>query len=274
MIQVSTIYKYREWTNPLHVDILKQKRIYLPSPYELNDPFDCRIPISLELLDNDIKIKKYVDNYVIQNFNSLQKRKVDIKKFITLMEVELKDHKADYIKKYNDIFKEKGNLHFGVFCGSRIWDNIQMWTYYSKNHSGFCIGFDQQKLWKFIPNFRAMKVMYRKNFPEIDPFIAYEADVESKEFIYNCFQRSHTKAIGWKYEKEYRIFSIIFPAVFTKENRLIQINDQCFKSLFVGLNFPDKDLPLIIDLANELKIPLFKISLIPNKFKLGRIQIN
>ena len=274
MIKISTIYKYRDWTNPYHVDILKNKRIYLPSPKELNDPFDCRIPMSLDMLDSDTKIKKYVDNYVIKSWNHLKEKRINVNKLMIAMEDELKHHLPEYIKKYNEIYEKKGNLHFGVFCASMIWDSIQMWTYYSNSHSGFCIGFDPQKLWEFIPNFRSMKVIYRKDYPKIDPLITYNADNPSKEFIENTFKSSHTKAIGWKYEKEYRIFSNVFPSIFTNENRLIPIDNKCFKSVLVGLNFPEKDLPIIIDLANKLSIPIHKISLIPNKFKLTYTLIN
>jgi hypothetical protein len=268
------IYKYREWTNPMHLDILKSKRIYLPSPKELNDPFDCRIPISLYLLDNDAKIEKYVENYIIKSLRQLQEKKLDIDKLILTMKYELKYHKTEYIKKYNEIYQRKGDLLFGIFCGSLIWDSIQMWAYYSKNHSGFCIGFDPEKLWKYFPSARAMKVIYRKDYPKINPLVTYDADNPSLDFIDNCFKSSHSKAIGWRYEKEYRIFSTKFPDGFTKENRLIQIDNRCFSCLFVGLNFPEKDLPVIVGFADELKIPLYKITQMPDKFRLGKTRIN
>lgn len=273
MTLISTIYKYRQWTNPLHVDILKSRKIYLPSPRELNDPFDCRIPLTPEILDDDTKIKKYVDNYVVNIWTDLQAKGIDIPKFMESMENELKYNKEVYVGEYNRIYEQKGNLHFGIFCGSTIWDSIQMWTYYSENHSGFCIGFDPQKLCQYIPNFRSMKVIYRTNFPKIDPFISYDSENPSQEFIDNCFKRSHVKAIGWKYEKEYRIFSNIFPRVFTKQDRLIKIDNHCFKNLFVGINYPDKDLPIIKEFSKELQIPLYKIIQLKNRFKFGKIRI-
>jgi hypothetical protein len=261
-MQTFTIYKYRDWTNPLHVEMLKSNKIYLPSPEELNDPFDCRIPIDLELLDTDTKILSYFSKYINVNLNS------------TAIVNEFKSNKSQYIKTYKEIYKKKGDLHFGIFCASMIWDSIQMWTYYSDNHSGFCIGFDPEKLLKYIPGYRAMKVIYQRDYPKIQPLITYDSSKPSKEFIENCFKSSHTKAIGWKYEKEYRIFSNKFPIGYTKEERLIQIDDQCIKSLFVGLNFPEIDLPIIVDFANELRIPVYKIRQIHDKFRLGKTKIN
>jgi hypothetical protein len=274
MMQIPTIYKYRDWTNPQHVDILNSKRIYLPSPEELNDPFDCRIPISLELLDTDAKILKYFNNYIVENLRSLQERKVNINKYTQDMVDAFKSKKTEMIKQYSELYTKRGNLHFGIFCASIIWDSIQMWSYYSKNHTGFCIGFNPERLFPYIPSFRAMKVVYRKDFPKVNPLATYSSNYESSEFIDNCFKMSHTKAIGWKYEKEYRIFSNKFPAGYTKNNRLIAIDNKCFRNLLVGLNFPENELPKMKELAYNLKIPLYKIIRIPDKFKFGKTRIN
>ena len=273
MMEISTIYKYRDWTNPQHVDILNSKRIYLPSPEELNDPFDCRIPISLDLLDTDTKILKYLNNYIIQNLRYLQEKNYNINTYTQSLVDTFKSKKPEMIKYYSELYEKRGNLHFGIFCASMIWDSIQMWSYYSKNHTGFCIGFNPQRLFPYIPNFRAMKVIYRKDFPQVNPLATYSPNTESKEFIDNCFKMSHTKAIGWKSEKEYRIFSNKFPTGYKKNERLIVIDSKCFKNILVGLNFPEKELPKMIELAANLKIPLFKISRIPNKFKFGKTRI-
>lgn len=272
-MQIPTIYKYRDWTNPQHVDILKSKKIYLPSPEELNDPFDCRIPISLELLDTDAKILKYLNNYIIRNLKSLYERNVDIKSYVKAMVDAFKSKKPELIKENCELYEKNGNLHFGIFCASLIWDSIQMWTYYSKNHTGFCIGFNAERLFPYILNSRAKKVVYKKDFPQVNPLANYIPNSNSGEFIDNCFKMSHTKAIGWKYEKEYRIFSNKFPSGYTKDTRLITIDNKCFRRLLVGLNFRDKDLPIMIELADNLKIPLYKIIRIQNKFKFGKTRI-
>lgn len=272
-MQNSTIYKYRDWTNPQHIDILKSKNIYLPSPKELNDPFDCRIPISLELLDTDAKIIKYLSNYIIQNLKSLIERNVDINKYITAMVKEFKSSKTKYIKNNCELYEKRGNIHFGIFCASMIWDSIQMWTYYSKNHTGFCIGFNPERLFPYIPGCRAKKVVYKKDFPQVNPLATYSPKSDSSEFIDNCFKMSHTKAIGWKYEKEFRLFSNKFPYVYTKNNRLIPIDNKCFRNLIVGLNFTEKDIPKMKELADNLNIPLFKIIRTPDKFKFGKTRI-
>jgi len=273
MIYPSTIYKYRDWTNPFHQEILKSKIIYLPSPKDLNDPFDCRPPISLEMLDSDEKIKAYVENYIKDSPSINQNRNVDVKTIKTKMFDFIKYRKSDYIKEYNKAYIEKGNQHFGIFCASTIWNSIQMWSYYSNYHTGFCIGLITEELIKFIPGFRSMKTIYRKEYPKVNPLAPYEKESPSQEFIDSCFERSHIKASGWKHEKEYRIFSNIFPMQFYDESRQIKINRDSFRSLFIGLQFPEKDLSTMIDYAKDLKVPLFKAVQVPYKFKLSKVRI-
>jgi len=54
-----TVYKYRDWNNEFHRDILRHNEIYLASPIDFNDPFDCRITHNFSLFSNDD-----VENYI------------------------------------------------------------------------------------------------------------------------------------------------------------------------------------------------------------------
>ena len=55
------IYKYRSWANEYHRNILLKNQVYLSSPIEFNDPFDCKIPKNFLLIDSPEKIEKYVN---------------------------------------------------------------------------------------------------------------------------------------------------------------------------------------------------------------------
>ena len=63
------IYKYRSWANEYHRNILLKNQVYLSSPIEFNDPFDCKIPKNFLLIDSPEKIEKYV-NDVFERQNS------------------------------------------------------------------------------------------------------------------------------------------------------------------------------------------------------------
>ena len=39
----AVLYKYREWKNPWHKNILLTNSIYAPSPNEFEDEYDCNL---------------------------------------------------------------------------------------------------------------------------------------------------------------------------------------------------------------------------------------
>src|SRR5690606_27455610 len=66
----STIYKYRNFTDNNHKNVLLKNELYLSSPNSFNDPFDCKIPPNLKLLDTEEKRWKYaerISNREIEN---------------------------------------------------------------------------------------------------------------------------------------------------------------------------------------------------------------
>ena len=56
------IYKYRSWNKEFHRNILLKNEVYMSSPNDFNDPFDCRIPKNHFLIDTPEKIEKYVND--------------------------------------------------------------------------------------------------------------------------------------------------------------------------------------------------------------------
>ena len=63
------IYKYRDWQIGYHRNILTHNQIFLASPKDFNDPFDCRIPEDFLSLDTTKKRNQYADQFVIRHFN-------------------------------------------------------------------------------------------------------------------------------------------------------------------------------------------------------------
>ena len=58
------VYKYRNWTDINHQNMLRRNELYLSSPKDFNDPFDCRIPENFYLLDTPEKIQEYIDGFM------------------------------------------------------------------------------------------------------------------------------------------------------------------------------------------------------------------
>lgn len=90
------------------------------------------------------------------------------------------------IKTRNDLNKDKG-----LVCFSQSWSNQVLWSHYSDNHRGICLGFDAKddlaKRVQYIP--------HRLRFP-----FNREPDLHVME------QMLYTKYDAWSYEQEARIW--------------------------------------------------------------------
>jgi hypothetical protein len=259
------VYKYRDWRNKYHRRILTQQEIFLSSPSEFNDPFDCRIPESFSMLNTDEKLDKYFKEFVIRNIDYLNANRINIPKYIAFLKKDLKENTAFYQKNLNQRYLKDGDLYFGIFCTTKVWNNILMWAHYSSNHSGFCVGLNREILYDYhLTNATAASVIYRKTFPLIDPF---------DDFIQKMFQKSHSKANNWRYEKEYRFYLNTYPNKLTIKKRKIKIKKECFNCIMIGLTFPENQIPFIKKLANSLDVPLYQIYTADQTFRLKRKKI-
>jgi hypothetical protein len=257
------IFKYRDWKNKYHKRILTHREIYLSPPSEFNDPFDCRIPESFSMLDSDEKLDRYFNEFAIRN---LRAQRIDIPRYIALLKKDLKENTAIYQENLNQRYLKDGDLFFGIFCATKIWDNILMWAHYSSNHSGFCVGLNRKYLYdNHLSNANAASVIYTKKFPLIDPF---------DDFIQKMFKKSHSKARNWKYEKEYRFYINSSPSVLTIDDRRIKITKECFNSIMIGLAFPKEQIPILKHLADKLEVPIYQIYTADQAFRLKRKRIN
>lgn len=259
------IYKFRDWKNKYHKQILTRREIFIPPPLEFNDPFDCRIPESFHMLNTDEKIEKYLNDFIIRNLEYLKANQFDISKYIAFLKKDLKENTSIYQERLNQIYSRDGNLYFGIFSSSKIWNNILMWAHYSANHSGFCVGFNREILYDHLPNANAASVIYTKKFPLIDPF---------NDFVQKMFLKSHSKAINWRYEKEYRFFINSYPDKLSIEKRKVKITKECFNCVMIGLTFPTDQIGLIKKLADKLGVPLYQIYIADQTFRIKRKKIN
>ncbi len=54
------VCKYRDWSNVSHRNLLIYNELYLASPNDFNDPFDCRIYPNFTNL-NESEIEEYIE---------------------------------------------------------------------------------------------------------------------------------------------------------------------------------------------------------------------
>ena len=79
---MKVIYKYRDWSKEFHRRMITDRELYLASPKDFNDPFDCRITQNFELLKSDKDISEYVKKLGVTNETG-KKDKITLKQNIS-----------------------------------------------------------------------------------------------------------------------------------------------------------------------------------------------
>jgi hypothetical protein len=232
---MNIIFRYQPPSDYL-IKTIENNHVYLSFPSEYNDPFDCRFRFNYE--GNKQNWLNWLDR---QSLNSSDKsifRKV----------IESPNFN------YKDIINENAkHLKATVICSfSEKSDNILMWSHYSKNHSGICLGykvtslansyclfFDDPNVESFSPKYfhegeaPLYRVEYRDTVP--DPVNFFEKSEESiKKFMI-------TKASDWSYEKEWRL---LYPKALVKK-QVLSLRRDTLQSVYLGAKINS-------DLKNEV----------------------
>lgn len=187
----SRLYKYESFTTQA-LENLKNHAVYFASPSGFNDPYDCAVsPGVKEPSDSDIeRIRRYYlakDNLPEQARNQFQS--LDAAGLRILL---LRRGQSVLDQAVNDFVSRRG-----VTCFSERNDSLLMWAHYGGRFKGFCLEFrtDQPPLTK------ARRVRYADEMPEVDivPLLCTDEEDSSEVLDLYC-----TKALDWRYEKEWR----------------------------------------------------------------------
>ena len=177
--------------------------MFFPSPNKLNDPHDCKVPILYEngtmeeIFNKNLEYLKYTDPHM-----TIEERK----KKSECIAKNIYANRNDPIRREES---RKGiigivNKTIGILSLSVVSNHPLMWSNYSDKQSGFCVGFDTQKLQKFIDEvfLKGIRILhnyvdYYSEMPGINPYkMSYEKIYKTMVF---------SKLSPWAYEEEYRL---------------------------------------------------------------------
>lgn len=251
-----TLYKFREWSNKFHKELVSKQVAFFASPGSFNDPFDCKIPIRYDIEPEkqleDIYYKLAKAKYPNE---SDAKVRAHAKNYVSIGSIK----PSDFQKNGRDYFLKLDEI-MGIFSLTKHNDDILMWGHYAASHRGFCVGFDTEELLKIADVDYIGKVKYLPKFPVIIP---------NDSMTDNFEQQIFTKWDRWQYEDEFRL---------TKnhiKNRKIKLSPKIFKELILGYNMSTKERKQLSVLAKK-KFPEIKIyEAKPNEeeFKIEIIEI-
>lgn len=185
--EITRLYKFYNY-NEQALSVLINKTVWFAKPESLNDPFDCKI-----FFDNSINLQE-LQNFLprYMNFKGISEKQLEEE----MQEIRGSRGQLDpeFIKIWGTVLKaaDEQLTNSGVFCLSQCNDNILMWAHYADNHKGFCIEFERSSQNDLGDYEKTRDVKYRPDYPTISPLSPYAFDL-----------KFFTKAIDWKYEKEW-----------------------------------------------------------------------
>lgn len=167
-----SFYKYYA-LNENSVDALTNLYAYATHPCQLNDPLDC----ADELIDfDDLDCARILSGEMYSDIKASYNKERDILEF----------EKAAY--------RTYLYLKMGIFCLTKSWDNISMWSAYT-NHTGFCLEFD---VFSFPFNcWGPFPINYQR---ELSSFSLKEATLPIATLV-----QTNVKLNCWEHEQEWRI---------------------------------------------------------------------
>ena len=261
------LYKYRCFDGKgYHLVSLKDSSIWFSSPKNFSDPFDTRLPWTFE--DNpEGVIKQYAENKVNSEYKKLnhRKRKGLVKK-ITDEFTQSQD-----LDKYRETMNEE-LYSWGICCLTTKKNNILMWSHYSDNHKGFCIGYDQDKLFsyrQYLFNINTtidqVKIEYKIERPQMNFFSSFL----SNTLVDHTINALVTKSKDWEYESEYRLIWR------QNANKSLEIPRDIVSEIILGCNIEPLNREKIIELVKKLynDVVIYQAKKSPNEYKLDFEEI-
>ena len=258
------VYKYRVWSNGFHKNMLLHNELYLASPKEINDPFDCRIAPNFKS-QTPAEKDRYITDLAIQKFEDIERKGLNMAHVLRDLESRM-DNPEKFQQTVEKYIFELQNRHYGILSLSKRWNGILLWSHYSDSHKGFCVGFWTKNLWDTGLFGKAGVVEYDTEFPKIKPRVAKDKMSITKE----AFIQTHTKSKDWTYEEECRFINVYFPNEPKPFERIIQVPENVFSDVTIGINTTDKDKEEIIEICKIKNIPVYQAKKEDFKFAIER----
>lgn len=225
------VYKYRTWTDGNHKTILTNQIVYMSSPFDFEDPKDCKSQKQYDsLTDKDI-YNHYLEDSQEKN---PERTRQQHRKYARDWFKKSPMRYPEYIKEKQIKYLQEFAEHFGILSLTANPNSHAMWSKYSDNHHGICIGFNPQLMFKYLGG--GCKVDYSDELPIIYPNDSFEKEHYKQIF---CKEKK------WEFEKEYRTH-MFYPEIATKEDRQIKVPKECYIEIIFGYNTTD-------DFKNEIR---------------------
>ncbi len=264
------LYKYRD-DSVRTLEFLSSREAFFPFPFQINDPFDCKFPLSFDCTDFEmfqwISQLPLSDDIKTSMFNSYKAGHLDNQEIL-------------------EWHKKSQSRTAAIYCLSELNDNLLMWSHYSNGHKGICIGlethihadslcirFDDPLLKGMgalyfeghMPTFKVDYVQHRppphnvysRSFEDIRPHITSKSDV-------------------WCYEKERRTL-VLYDQVGTQKLRL---HLSSIRDVFFGASITQRFMNDVLEILQKeywskgQDVKVYRMDCSDSEYKLETIDLN
>lgn len=247
------LYHYQPFNKEYIADLVLNNRIKLSNPTGFNDPWDCRIIFSKQLLDNPEIYKANVE-YAID----VQRRHLQISESELAIRREELMNNLDLMRATMDEYTQGMNdaidKDYRVYCLSSEPDNFLMWAHYANHHKGLCFGFKStSKVFS-----EALEVTYSELYPQLDP-----SENNENKFFRDALL---TKAKAWSYENEFRLIAkeSESESFFTLQNGYLSFNPEDLASVIVGCSTLEEDILILKEILKDRESPIELFRVLPS----------
>lgn len=194
---------YRFYSVEKAEQLLRDARVFFPSPADFNDPFDCKANIVF-------RASKHTRERYAREL--LRRKAPEMPRWVRNKVTKKGSSKEAYTRAI-ERFLNRIHTSVGILSLSARRDSILMWSHYAQKHAGVCLEF-RNITNMGNPTIPPLKVQYSEtnpelNFAEVEGLIdRQDAEGEAaRRMVVECIYL--TKSVEWKYEKEWRIVDIL-----------------------------------------------------------------
>lgn len=252
------VFKYRNWTDQFHKDVLLKNELFFAPPASLNDPYDHLVPTNLQLLDTDAKRREYAESIGKRFIDQLPAAFYQRKQEQFIYDLEHNTHALQC--RLEQIESNAYNSHYGVLSLSFNCLSKVMWSQYSDKHQGYCIGFYENLLQNVHEQIMGGPIAYSDEYPQVHPLEDLESQVWKKRM---------RKAKGWEYEAEYRIVRG-FNNPPSDNDRILVLPNHFIAEVIIGAKACDQTKSEILAVCREKGIRVFQAKLMPFQYEISK----
>ena len=179
------LFKFRSLATDKHVEwvrqIIEESQLYFPAPFELNDPWDCKVRFRVPRPENAAEFDQAV-HYLL----GVDRRNNPAKSEATFAaeEAKLRSDPAFAMRLFNELTSEMHNTvntKFRICSFASVCDHPLLWSHYADAHRGICLVFSAERT-EFG---YAERVGYQRTYPSVPLY-----GDGGRELVIACFLTS------------------------------------------------------------------------------------